>query len=128
MAVNNRIESYNFITNSITSDSNGLFEAYSENDVIGRLNGIQVFNNNFTANGSFQLFLSGNNELLWRKNGIAGESGTFYPREYVTNNVNDQISGTAVATTQALIVGKLRLVGSGLGDSKSGIGISIYYD
>lgn len=128
MAVNNRIESYNFVTSSITSDSNGLFEAYSENDIIGRLNIIQILNNTFSANGSIQLFLSGNNELLWRKNGVAGASGTFYPREYVTNNVNDQISGTAVATTQALIVGTLRLVGSGLGDGTSGLGINIYYD
>ena len=129
MVRENRIKFVNFPLGSLTANADGLFSVYSREDPNGFLKSIQILSNTFGANGSLFLIKSGTEEVLWRKEGSAGVSGITHPKVRSVDDVNLTISGGNgyVDFSDITLFGKLRLIGSGLGNGTSGLGINIEY-
>lgn len=118
----------------MTSDADGLFNVYSDHTINGTIKSVNFLDGNYTATGSILVFASGLgnsgtalNELIMRFR-AGSENQTFYP--YVTMFDNQGVTGSFtnhLITTENIIHAPVRLVGSGLGDSKSGVGLIINY-
>lgn len=126
-----RIKSYNFPIGSLTADANGRYSVYSEYPLNGTIQNVTILDTNYTATGSVMLFESGlgnsgtalNGQILKIRAG--SENSTFYPVTY--GELSNNVTGSPQAFTQHVIQSTLRIVGSGLGNGTSGIGLRIYY-
>ena len=131
MVRSERVKSYFFPIGSLTADSDGLFNIYSNHNLNGTIQSVVFQTNNYTTTGSIILFASGlgnsgtdlNEQILKIRAGSTSQ--TFYPVVYGEQNNN--VTGSPQAFIQTVIQSPLRVVGSGLGDSKSGLGIQVYY-
>lgn len=129
-----RIKEYRFPIADITSSSAGLFDAYTSHPINGKILSIQRDVSNYTATGSLTLLASGTAQNIWRmiSGTIVGAvtlEQVSYPRAFANYEINTVISGTTAHTevVEIPVSTVLHLVGSGLGDSKSGISITIQY-
>ena len=124
-----RIEEYKFRIVDLTSASTGLKDSYSDKSINGLLQGVQLLENTFSANGSIFLMISGgNSEVLWSRNGTADASGTFYPRATCRFTDNGLMSGPNwTGTSEIALNSDLHLVLSGVGDTTSGLGLKVIY-
>ena len=128
MVRDHRIETYDF-KSGITGAN---FSVDSWRSINGTLAGVQVLGNNYAATGSLLLVNKTTGLTAW--NLVSGTvtsnvatSGTYYPLAYAVNQVNTTLSGTAPVIAEIPLFGEYTLVGSGLGASKSGLGITLIY-
>jgi len=130
-----RIKTYRFAAGSLAAPATGNFSEYTERPLNGKLYAIQVQANNYTATGSMFLFVSGTMEKVWGMtsgtitSNVAG-SDAYFPRAFCRFSENNTLlSGTTAHTEMDLIPlnSVLNLVGSGLGNTKSGTGFNIVY-
>ena len=133
MLRSNRIKEYNFSLGSLTAPSAGSFTVFSDHVINGTIQSITLYPNTFTTTGSLLVFASG---LANSGVGLgdliitlrAGSTGTFYPVVYPAINQSIILSGTTVAmSVQPIINSILRIVGSTVGDTTSGLGLSVRY-
>ena len=117
-----RIKTFTFRPGSLTAASTGLFSVFSEHPING------VFDTgNYSANGSMVLLTSGtSSEQIWTFEGTADADKIAYPMIYAVDNSNT--TGSPQAFVRRVVRTPLNLIGSGLGDGKSGLGFTIYYD
>lgn len=134
MVRENRIKEYSFTIGSLTSAANGLFNVYSERPLNGTIQNIEWNAGNHTSTGSILIFASGLNNSGTALGGqilnVSGISvdGTYYP--YVTQTSSIGILGSftnVVANGQPVINSTIRVVGSAVGNAKSGLGLNIRY-
>ena len=131
MVRDHRIETYTFSTGSLVGAN---FDSYTWRPINGILMGVAVADNNFTATGSLSLTVSGLEWPVWSMvsgttTGNVSVSGIYYPRASMYNRVNVSLSGTNSTGVydDIPLMGIYRLVGSGLGASKSGTGFTLVY-
>ena len=126
-----RIKCYRFRAGSdLLASSAGLFDSYALWPIPGTLKGIQFMSNNYTATGSLFLTMSGTRETIWScvsgtLTGNISQTGLITPVSLAKSTLNE--SGTTIGYTEIPVYGQLRLVGSGLGNGKSGTGFNILY-
>lgn len=119
-----RIKEHRFDSGSITSNSNGLFNVYSDQSINGVLQSVTLSPNSYTETGSILLFESGTfNTLLLQLR--AGSVGTCHIFTYGTDQQG--VTGSPYAFVQPVLNGPLRVVGSGLGNGTSGLAIVARY-
>ena len=123
------VEELLFPMGSITADTNGLFNTYSDRAINGLLWAVVVEENSYTANGSLILAVSGETgETIWQRIGTASTSGAYLPRATLVLTDVTAISGTGNMPVDNIYLNSvLRLTGSGLGNGTSGAGIKIAY-
>jgi hypothetical protein len=121
----NRIKEYRFSIGSLTADSNGRMDVYSDHTINGTIQKVEFLGGNYTATGSIFVYASGTNEQIWYYSGACATAATVYPFVYPTNNAN--ITGSPQVGAKRVITQPLRIVGSGLTASKSGLGLNVYY-
>jgi len=137
VAVNNQIKRYEFPTGSMIANAGGEFGAYSEEGLNGMLQCIVIKENNFAgATGSLFLKASGIETTIWsmvsgttRGYGVA-TSGATFPRATTIYTWASPISGADTNVVLAeipLADTVLHFYGSGLGTSKSGLGLTVVY-
>ena len=127
-----RIKEYRFSIGSLTADANGLFNVYSDHVLNGTIQNISVGSNTFTNTGSLLFFQSGtdngvNNQDLILQLRAGSKIQTFFPVQvghYLTSTAT--IAGST-AFMQNVINAPLRLVGSALGASASGLYAVVRY-
>lgn len=128
----NRVKSCNFSITNLTADTSGNLSTESK-AINGVLQKVEFYGGNYTATGSILVTVSGTGESLisyvsgtTRGNVAAG--GVVYPQVKSVDNVGVVISGTGYeAVTCRVINAPVIIVGSGLGNGKSGLGVSIVY-
>lgn len=128
----NRVKDITFNTGSLVADADGNINTFSY-AVNGTVQKIQLNSTNYTATGSVQFLVSGTNELLLNiiSGTATGQVGSktspqvVYPFVYPTDNSN--VTGSPQAATQRVLNSPIRLIGSGLGASASGLGFIVYY-
>jgi hypothetical protein len=130
----NRVKTFDFSAGSLTASAGGNIQAYSDYPINGLLQSIQLKASTYAATGSLHLYVSGARDFaLW--NFISGTatsnvavSGTYFPRVNPRYPTNVLMSGTSLtAYVELPLFGVLDLVGSGLGNGTSGIGLTITY-
>ena len=127
-----RIKDYTFSVGSLTADTDGLFNVYSDYSLNGTIQNISFGSNTYTNTGSFLFYVSGTDnvaqkDLILRMR-VGSMMTTIYPRTYTFDN--QQIIGSATsdnARENFIINSPLRLVGSGLGNATSGLYVTIRY-
>ena len=127
-----RVKEYVFNVGSLTANSDGLFNVYSDHVLNGTIHQVTVGSNTYTNTGSLLFFQSGtdngiNNLDLILQLRAGSKLQTFYPVQvgnYLTNVVT---AAGSTAFIQNVINGPLRLVGSAVGASTSGLYISVRY-
>ena len=124
-----RIKNYTFSIGSLTAASTGLFGVYSDHPINGEILKIFIGSNTWTATGSLQLFPSGTTaENIFTitsgtTTGNVSESRIVYPFVYQVTNLDVQ-SGAGV---NRIVSDPLFLVGSGVGNSTSGLNVTVWY-
>ena len=128
----NRIKNYVFPIGSLTANEDGLFSVYSDHTINGTIHSISVGSNTYTNTGSIAIYASGTDnatqqDLIMRFR--AGSKITsFYPFTYMHDNQSIIGSQTNVSQyTQYIMNAPLRVVGSGLGASTSGLYLNVRY-
>lgn len=128
------IEEYRFELADLSASSAGLFDLYSTHSINGTIESITFLNNSFAAAGSLLIFPSGLQNSGTNTGGLvirtrAGSTNTtIYPRTYTYDNQFVIGSGTSDSAREKIVVNEpIRLVGSGLGNGTSGIGVIIRY-
>jgi hypothetical protein len=129
MVRDHRIETFDFLSGGLTGAN---FDNSSWRSLNGLLIGVQVKENNWAATGSLFVTISGLGYPVWSmisgtNTGNVSASGTYYPVAYANNQTNLSLSGTAPTISEIPLFGNIRLVGSGLGASKSGLGVTLVY-
>ena len=126
MVRDHRIQNEDFEVGSLIGAN---FDAYTgKSSLNGILVAVKVRDNNYAA-GSLFLVESGTNLPIWSNITTANASGIFNIIAIPRDQNNAIISGTAIGMGESEIplFGNYRLIGSGLGASKSGLGISLVY-
>jgi hypothetical protein len=126
MVRDHRIETFDFKSGLVGAN----FSNTSWRSINGILHGVNVKDNNFAATGSLLLISEGTGLPVWSlisgtATGNVASSGVYYPVAYAVNQVNATLSGTT--TVDIPLFGEYTLVGSGLGASKSGLGVTLIY-
>ena len=131
-----RVKEYNFTVGSLTADANGRFDAYTSHALNGTIKGVAIYESNWTNSaGSLLLNVSGLETTAWsmvsgtvRNTGVA-DSGLTLPLATTIKTNAVPISGTGgyVAFQEIPMNSVMHLVGSGLGNAKSGLGLAIIY-
>jgi hypothetical protein len=121
----NRLKDYTFQGAELKSNAAGLFKIYSNNPINGVIQKVEYIKNNYTANGSLYIEISGTNELIWRQEGSLDSNAFAYPFAYSTNSNNT--TGSPQIGAQFVVNNNISLVGSGVGNITSGTRISVYY-
>jgi len=131
MVKDNRIQTYRFATSSLIANADGNIDIYTSYPLNGNLKSIQNIAGNQTATGSLVFSLSGTGETIFSL--ISGANCvsvnfTTYPRAPASNTSNVSI-GSAVGDfyVEIPLDTVIRVVGSGLGNLKSGLGLNITY-
>lgn len=125
------IKEYRFPAGSVQADSAGTLSTFAEQSINGKVLSVQDLGNNYTATGSILLFESGLANsgtglglLLTRLRAGSMVNSITYPQTFIT--LPDATVSTSLAE-QPNVAAPVRLVGSGLGASTSGLGIVIRY-
>lgn len=119
------IEEYKFVVSDLTANAAGLFDLYSNRSVNGTIQNISFLNNTFTATGSLMVFASGTENEFFMKIRAGSTNQVYYPFVYTYDN--NQTTGSPNIATQRVVNSPIRIVGSGLGNGTSGLGIIIRY-
>ena len=130
-----RVEELKFTVGSLTANSAGLFSVFSDRPINGHIDNIYLFENNHTTTGSYLILTSG----LYNSGTALGgliitlRAGSFnqdyHPQVYPSSNQSVLISGpTGISSYSHGVNDVIRIVGSGLGDGTSGLGIRILYN
>ena len=126
MVRENRIKNISFPVGSLTASSAGRFNVYSEQPFNGVIKKIQFEAGNYGANGSIFVNISGGvSEQILLKKGGTNADFTSYPLVYGVDNVN--ATGSPSMFTEYVGQSTIQLIGSGLGATKSGLGLTVYY-
>ena len=131
MVRSNRVKEYIFRLGSITASSAGLFSTFSDYSVNGTIQSVQILDTSYSDTGSLILFESGTGNSGVGLSGriirlrAGSENQTFYPFVYADNNA--AATGSPQTFAQNVINAPLRLVGSGLGNGTSGLGVVVKY-
>ena len=125
----NRIKEYIFSVGSLTANSDGLFNVYTDHSLNGTVQSVSVGSNTYTNTGSLLIYVSGTdnstqNDIIMRIR-AGSMMQTFYPVVYGTLNTN--VTGSPQAFEQNVLNGPLRVVGSGLGNGTSGLTLKVRY-
>lgn len=128
------IKEVRFELGSLTASAAGLFDRFSSHSVNGELVSATFLANSYTETGSLLLFPSGLQNSGINLGGLfirvrAGSSNqTFYPATYTHDNQLVIGSDTADTAREKFVINEpLRIVGSGLGASTSGLGVIVRY-
>lgn len=133
MVRDHRIENYDFKsgTGQLVGD---VFRQDTWRQVNGILMAVKTKENNYGATGSLFLVESGTNNVIWSltsgtSTGNTSQSGLYYPVTPAVNPINATMSGTNSAGVYVDIplFGAYAMIGSGVGASKSGLGVEIIY-
>jgi len=130
-----RIKHLTFTPAELTSNAAGSFSVFSSETIIGTIQSIEWDVSNYTTTGSILVFASG---LGNSGTGLAGEimniSGISlhslnYPSVLPVDLDGASLSGASSVSPhfQHIIDAPIRIVGSGCGDSKSGLGLTVRY-
>ena len=135
MVRENRIKNINFPIGSLTSSTGGIVDVYSEQPINGKVEKITWQGGNHTATGSVEIRISGAvSELLFSltsgtSQGCVETNNIWYPRAQVTNTTAPL--GVAATSggiwTEHITNSTINIIGSGLGNGKSGLGLTVYY-
>ena len=125
-----RIKEYRFEPSSLTASAAGRFDSYSDRTLNGTIQKIEFLGGNFTATGSLQVSVSGTNEVILQmtsgpSQGNIADGTQIYTHVYTFNNI--PTTGSPNTATQRNVNSNVRIVGSGAGNAKSGIGVNIIY-
>lgn len=121
----NRIKTYKFQPNELTSDSNGNLSVYSDRPINGTIHKIVFEAGNYTSTGSLWTFVSGtSNEQIYLKKGV---SSNFVAYPFVYTEDLSSATGSPYAFNYRVAQDHLCIAGSGLGNGKSGLGLTIHY-
>lgn len=131
-----RIKEFRFSTESLTSDADGNIDVYTDHPLNGRLWAIHNAGadnpGSWAKIGSLTFSISGADQTIyvWKSGPtttIANEgvvtADTHFPRASLRMTSGSPLTEYDTIPMNSVI----RLVGSGLGDSKSGLGINIAY-
>lgn len=130
MVRDNRIKSYRFTVSELTSAAGNL-DIYTQHAVNGTLQKIEFLGGNYTATGSLLLSTSGTTEGIFNftsgtVQGNVAQASFAHPIVYATDL--NGVAGSPQTFVQRVIGGEiLRIIGSGLGTGKSGLGLNIIY-
>ena len=130
----NTVKQYSFPIGSITGGA-AHFDVYTDIALNGKLQSIEWVAGNTAATGSLQVFKSGGATLSiysiisgtanWHLLSISFEA---YPKNTTVSTTDTLLSGTgAPVYTDVTLNSVLRVVGSSVGASKSGLGLNILY-
>lgn len=127
-----RINEVRFSIGSLTADADGLFNVYTSTPLNGAIQKIFVGSNTYTNTGSLLFFVSGttngvNNQGLILQLRAGSRIQDFYPVRVVHTFDGIQTNAGSIAYAQSVINTPLRIVGSGLGNGTSGLGVIINY-
>lgn len=130
MVRDNRIKTISFPAGSLVADAAGLFDVYTHYPPNGTIQKIEFKGGNYTATGSMLLSVSGTGETLLNfssgtDQGNLADGTIVYPHVF-TFDVNS-VTGSPNIASQRVINDLVRLVGSGLGNGKSGLGVNVVY-
>lgn len=133
--VSNILKSYDFgTTTASTGAGSGLFGVWTSYELNGMLKAVVVGKNNYNDNGSLYLVASGIGIDIWQlisgtQTSNVAVSGAYLVRGSARTTENINLSGTVGngVWTDIPLYGFIGFVGSGLGDSKSGLGLTIIY-
>ena len=122
----NRVERISFSPTELTSSSGGIINVFSDSSINGTIRKVELVAGNHTNTGSlFPNISGGASELIWSK--VGGVSGTSvdYPHVYTSDNV--RVTGSPSLGISRIAMDTLHVIGSGMGNTKSGLGLNIYY-
>ena len=133
--VSNLLKTYDFGTvTASTKAGSGLFTAHTTYEINGMLKSIVIKDNNFEDTGSLYLRASGLNYDVWSMQSgtvtsSVATSGVYIPKGIMRTTENVSMSGTLAAGMLGDIpmYGVYTIIGSGMGDSTSGLGIVLVY-
>lgn len=132
----NRVKTYKFESTELIANDCGSMDSYSTNPINGLLYGVHVGNNDWADDtGSLFLNISGPELTIWSmvsgtERGIGvNASGVTYPRATTVTTESIALSGTGGYNEFAFMPlnSVLHLVGSKLGDTKSGVELNVIY-
>ncbi len=133
MVRSNRVKEYRFSIGSITSAA-AHFESYTSYPLNGVLQAIEWIGGNQTATGSLTIFASGGaGTQIWGTTSgtvrrMITEDFVVFPKASTVSTTDVSLSGTATSDYEQIpLNGVLRVVGSSVGASKSGLGLNIAY-
>ena len=126
------VNEFIFGTGSLTADADGLFSVYSQFSLNGTIHSISVGSNTHTNTGSLLFFTSGtdngiNNNGLILQLRAGSRMATFYPVTPAHNFDGILPGAGSTIYVQNVSNGPFRIVGSGLGDGTSGLGVVVRY-
>lgn len=130
-----RVKEYIFPIGSITSNAAGSLSVFSDHTLNGTIQNVEWVAGNHAAAGSILLFASGigNSGIglagqIMNISGISVNSVNYPSAQFVDLN-GAVLSGldSISPPVQHVINSPLRVVGSGLGDSKSGLALIVRY-
>jgi len=131
MVRDNRIKTYRFPVGSLVASAGGIIDIHTHTPLNGLLQAVEYTGGNYGGTGSLQILLSGTNtQLLVIKSGTAfgndiATGDAIYPRAITRGTDGSSQSGLNYAEMPLNTV--IRIIGSGLGNQKSGTGFSIGY-
>ena len=129
MVRDTRIKDYRFSIGSLTSNAGGVIDVYTSYPLNGTLESIERKAASYTNTGSLFVSISGTNQQVYQL--ISGTAiGTNVGIADVVNPVktNVNIEGSTLSIfTKIPINSKIHLIGSGLGNGASGLGLNIVY-
>lgn len=135
MVRDSRIKHITFTPAQLTSDSAGSFSVFSDQPINGTIQSIEWDESNYTTTGSILVFASGLGNSGTGLNGqIMNVSGVSihslnYPSVLPKDIDGVGLSGASSVSPhfQHIVDGPIRIVGSGCGATKSGLGLTVRY-
>lgn len=125
-----RIKEFRFESTDLTASAAGRFDSFSNRPLNGTVQKIELLGGNFAATGSIQITISGTGEIIMdlvsgTSQGNVADGTQIYPHVYTFDN--SVTTGSPSSATQRTMHDLIRVVGSGLGNAKSGLGLNIIY-
>ena len=128
-----RVKQYSFSIGSLTSAA-AHFDVYTNTALNGQLQAIEWMSGNNAATGSLFIYRSGGaaTQIWGLISGTAGhmlgESFVVFPRASTVSTTDYSLSGTTSSWYSDIPLNSvLRVVGSSIGASKSGLGLNLVY-
>lgn len=121
MISDSRIEVFRF---NLVSNSAGNISSYTDYSLNGEIKSIKYKPTDFETTGSLFIRASGTNELIYTQLDNLDAVQVQYPKVYA--NDKNGATGSPFVFVDICVNSPLFLVGSGVGDSKTGV-LEIYY-